>query len=163
VRALPLPALLALAAACAAACDDSPTPPASADAVVGTYAIEATYTTLRPDVLRGERTPVDAILAGTVVVGDSLAREGTLRTFPDVALTASFCPARDACPPAERFGGYATHQGPGTRVALDFAAVAGARTLHFEGPLAGDSIAGFAWYGVGSARYDGSFVARRRR
>jgi hypothetical protein len=41
--------------------------------------------------------------------------------------------------------------------------VAGARTLHFEGPLAGDSLAGPTYYLVGMARYDGRFVARKQR
>ena len=160
VRARPSTALIALAAACGG---DSPTPPGAAHPLVGTYAIEAMYTTLTPNVRGGVQTPAAARLSGTVVVGDGPVLSGGLTTFADVRLTASFCAAPGACGPADDYAGSSSHSGLGGAVTLDFSNVVGARTVHFEGPLAGDSIAGLAWYQVGNARYDGSFVARRRR
>jgi hypothetical protein len=102
-------------------------------------------------------------ITGTLVVGDSVVPNGARTTFPDVRLTASFCLRRDACGAAESYAGVTSYFGPGSPVALGFTSVAGGRVLHFEGPPAGDSIAGFAWYQVGTSRYDGSFVARKRR
>jgi hypothetical protein len=158
VRRLPAAAL-----ALAAACGDSTEPGDGSRALVGTYAIEATYTTLRPDARLPATTPATATLSGTVVVADTSVTNGALITFPDVRLTAAFCATRGACSPSESYGGVTTYFGPGSPVTLVFSSIAGARTLHFEGPPAGDSIVGFAWYQVNNARYDGSFVARKRR
>jgi hypothetical protein len=49
------------------------------------------------------------------------------------------------------------------RSAVTFGFSDAGRTLHFDGPFAGDSVAGAAWVQVGTSRYDGTFVARKQR
>jgi hypothetical protein len=152
----------ALGTSLVAACgSDAPSRPTHVThAMVGTYALEATFTSFVPDIRRAQSTPADASLAGTLVVGDTVELRGAQTFFPDVRLTAAFCARAGQCDPAASYASFTSLFGPGEPVTFGFSDVGGARLLHFEGPLAGDSIAGPAYYQVGTSRYDGRCIAR---
>jgi len=148
----------------ASACGGGSTGPTHAtNAMVGTYALTAAFPTYKPDVRRADVTPVDASLTGTLVVGDTVeVRSATQTFFPDVRFTDVLCPARGSCGAAESYAAFTSLFLPEQQVTFGFSDVGGARTLHFAGTFAGDSVAGTAWYQLGTARYDGTFVARKR-
>jgi hypothetical protein len=131
--------------------------------MVGRYDLQATFTSFTPDVRRPEQLPADATLGGTVVIADTVEARGASVFFPDVRLDAAFCPTRATCGERRSYAAFTTLFGAQLPVTLGFSGPGGAPTLHFEGPFAGDSLAGSAYYQLGTARYDGRFVARRRR
>ena len=145
---------------------DAPAGPAHVThPMVGTYALRATFPTFVPDVRRSSTTePSEATLTGTLVVGDTVvATDPRHITFPDVRLTDVLCTVPGRCDPSESFASFTTLFVVENSVTFGFSTFGGARTLHFDGPFAGDSVAGTAWVQLGTSRYDGSFVARKQR
>ena len=150
--------------AAAIGCGDAPpaVPAHATHAMVGRYELQATFTSFRPDVRRLEVVPADATIAGTVVIADTVeARQGSV-FFPDVRIDAAFCATRATCGATQSYASFTSWFGAGMAVTLGFSGPGGVPTLHFDGPFAGDSLAGPAYYQIGTARYEGRFVARKR-
>ena len=132
-------------------------------AMVGTYALTAAFPTYTPDLRRTGTVPVDASLTGTLVVADTVeVRSATQTFFPDVRFTDALCSAPESCGPTESYAAFTSLFLPERQVTFGFSDFGGIHTLHFAGTFAGDSVAGPAWYQIGTSRYDGTFVARKR-
>jgi hypothetical protein len=130
--------------------------------MVGRYDVQATFASFTPDTRRPGTVPADAALMATVVVADTIVIEGTRVFFPDVRIDAVFCATRTTCGATQSYASFTSLFGPQLPVTLGFGGPGGTPWLHLEGPFAGDGLAGAAYYQVGTARYDGRFVARRR-
>ncbi len=161
---------LALGAACAAcaACGGGPDelagPVHTTHAMVGTYALAATFPTFKPDVRQPATVASEATLTGTLVVGDTVeVRDAAQTFFPDVRFTDVLCTRRGVCDAPESYASFTSLFLPPNSVTFGFSSTGGGRTLHFDGPFVGDSVAGTAWAQVGTSRYDGTFVARKQR
>ena len=160
-------ALGASCAVCAAACGGSDEPAGPTHAthpMVGTYALEATFPTFKPDIRQPTTAASQAALTGTLVVGDTVEVRSAEQTFfPDVRFTDVLCTAPGRCDGSESYVSFTSLFVPPNSVTFGFSSAGGVRTLHFDGPFVGDSVAGAAWVQVGTSRYDGTFVARKRR
>ena len=157
-------ALGALCAACGGGPDEPAGPTHTTHPMVGTYALAATFPTFKPDVRQPPTVASQATLSGTLVVGDTVeVRDATQTFFPDVRFTDVLCTAPGQCDGSESYVSFTSLFVPPNSVTFGFSSVGGARTLHFDGPFVGDSVAGTAWVQVGTSRYDGTFVARKRR
>jgi hypothetical protein len=156
-------ASMVLGAACGGA--DTPAGPThTTHAMVGTYALAATFPTFRPDVRQPATEASDAALTGTLVVGDTVeVRDAAQTFFPDVRFTDVLCTRRGVCDAPESYASFTSLFLPQRVVTFGFSSTGGGRTLHFDGPFVGDSVAGTAWVQVGTSRYDGTFVARKQR
>ena len=157
-------ALGALCAGCGGGPDEPAGPTHTTHPMVGTYALAATFPTFKPDVRQAPTVPSQATLSGTLVVGDTVeVRDATQTFFPDVRFTDVLCSAPGRCDGSESYVSFTSLFVPPNSVTFGFSSAGGGRTLHFDGPFAGDSVAGTAWVQVGTSRYDGTFVARKRR
>ena len=156
-------ALGALCAACGGGPDEPLGPTHTTHPMVGTFTLEATFPTFKPDVRQPPTVASQATLSGTLVVGDTVEQRSGQLFFPDVRLTATLCATRGSCGATESYAAVTSLFGVLDPVTFGFSDVGGARTLHFEGPFVGDSVAGPAYYQLGTTRYEGRFVARRQR